>query len=77
MYPNLNAEMARRNITSQKIGEVLRKCEKTARNKLNGDTPFTISEARLISEQLFPGMSIDYLFEKNKETTAEFAEKEP
>ena len=62
MYPNLNAEMARSNITNRDLSKLLGKCEKTIRNKLTGITPIYICEARLIVATFFPKMTIDYIF---------------
>lgn len=67
MYPNLNAEMARKCVSVKSLCDTLGKCEKTIRNKVSGNTPFTISEAKLIAETFFCGMTIDYLFAKSDE----------
>lgn len=65
MYPNLKAEMARNGVTVKDIQKVIGKNEKTARNKMNGKTPITISEAFSIALNLFPGLTVDYLFSVN------------
>ena len=62
MYPNLNAEMARHNFSVSDLCKVLGKCEKTIRSKVRGDTPITLCEARKIVMELFPEVTIDYLF---------------
>ena len=36
--------------------------EKTARNKINGETDFTYPEAEEVRNRLFPGMRMEYLF---------------
>ena len=62
MYPNLNAEMARHNVTPKDISEVLNVTLETARNKLYGRTKVSTQEAEVIRDAYFPGMTIDYLF---------------
>lgn len=65
MYPNLKAEMARNGVTVKDIQRVIGKNEKTSRNKMNGKTPITVSEAFSIALTLFPGLTVDYLFSVN------------
>ena len=36
--------------------------EKTARNKINGETDFTYPEAEKVRNDLFPGLRMEYLF---------------
>lgn len=67
MLSNLMAEMARFNITSKDIKEVLSCTERTVTNKLNGDFEFSVDEAMKIRDTFFPGMRIAYLFLKNTE----------
>ncbi len=62
MYPNLNAEMARHNVTPKDISEVLNVTLETARNKLYGRTKVSTLEGGIIRDRYFPTMSIDYLF---------------
>lgn len=62
MYPNLNAEMARHNITPKDIAEALNMTLETARNKLTGRTKLSTPEAEKIRDKHFPNMSMDYLF---------------
>ncbi len=62
MYPNLKAEMARRNIEIQAIMDVTGKSRPAVSNNLNGRGSFTINEAIKIKNELFPTCSIDYLF---------------
>lgn len=64
MFSNLNAELARRNITAKELAEVLKVSRKTVDNKLSGRSEFTLSEILAIAE-LLPGNSITYLFEKS------------
>lgn len=62
---NIENEMPRFNVTYFDIQRVLDCSEKTVRNKLNGVTDFTYSEVKRLRDELFPGMSIEYLFDTN------------
>ena len=62
---NIKNEMPRFNVTYFDIQRVLDCSEKTVRNKLNGVTDFTYSEVKRLRDELFPGMSIEYLFDTN------------
>lgn len=59
---NLKAEMTRYGVTVYDVQQVLGCSEKTVRNKINGDTEFTISEALKLKRNLFPSLDLDYLF---------------
>ena len=52
---NLKAEMQRNGLTVKDIMSTIGCSEKTARNKINGETDFTYPEARKSSERAFPG----------------------
>ena len=62
MYNNLKAEMARHDMSAPDLARALGITEKTARNKLQGKTPFTVPEAIIIQRDLFPQCDILYLF---------------
>lgn len=62
---NIENEMPRFNVTYFDIQRVLDCSEKTVRNKLNGVTDFTYSEVKRLRDELFPGMSIEYLFDSH------------
>lgn len=69
MLSNLKAEFVRKGIEPYKgVMSALGCAEKTARNRLNGVTPFTVPEAHKIMECYFKndGFSIWYLFEDDK-----------
>lgn len=66
MYANLRAEMARNRIEIQSIMNVTGKSRAAVSNNLNGRGAFTIDEAIKIKKNLFPTLSIDYLFEPEK-----------
>lgn len=69
MYPNLEAEIARARATDKELAEAACISQKTLYNKLTGDTPFTIDEARLLCAFLEKKsgrvMSIKHLFNIN------------
>ena len=62
MFKNLEAEMARKNLTKKKISDELPIVYKTLLNKMNGYTPFTKAEMFAIKKKYFPECTIDYLF---------------
>ena len=68
-FTNLRAEMARVNITGRDIAKVLSISEGSAYNKLNGSTEFTLREIVVIRDAYFPQMTIDELFESDKQVS--------
>ena len=63
MYPNFNAEFARKGFTLEKLSEEMEKRGKkrtvaTLSLKLNGKAPLTVDEAKLMRDIVAPGMSI-------------------
>jgi hypothetical protein len=64
MFPNLRAEMARKNITSREVSKKLDIGVKSMSNKLIGKTEFKRKEMFTIKHEYFPEMPIDYLFEE-------------
>ena len=65
MYPNLDAEMARRKITRQTLAKELRITPSTLSFKLNGKAILTLAECIEIRNVIDPKLSIDYLFASN------------
>lgn len=59
---NLKAEMQRNGLTVRDIMNTIGCSEKTARNKINGETDFTYPEAERVRNKLFPGLRMEYLF---------------
>ena len=59
---NLKAEMQRNGLTVRDIMLTIGCSEKTARNKINGETDFTYPEAEKVRNDLFPGLRMEYLF---------------
>lgn len=66
MFPNLRAEMARKNINGKHLASVLNISHDSVGNKMNGRTEFTRLEMFRIKQELFPNLSIDYLFATDK-----------
>jgi transcriptional regulator with XRE-family HTH domain len=69
MYPNLKAELARKNITLEKLSKALEergiyKTIQTLSNRINGKCTFTLDEAKAIKEILGTDIPIDILFEE-------------
>lgn len=62
MLQNLRAEMARHAISSADIAKTIKRSERNVRDKLNGEFQFSIEEAKMIKDQLFPECSLEYLF---------------
>ena len=62
MLMNLRAAMAVKKITTLVIAQLIGTTEKTVNNKLNGTSDFTVPEAILIKENLFPEYDLCYLF---------------
>ena len=66
MLHNLLAEMARREITTEKLAQVAGINERTAYNKIREISKFTIKQSIAIQEQLFPECELKYLFASTK-----------
>ncbi|MBZ9615335.1 XRE family transcriptional regulator [Clostridium estertheticum] len=64
MYKNLEAEMARHNISKKHVAEFLNVRYATVLDKLNGKYDFKLNEAFIIKKELFPNLDFEYLFQK-------------
>lgn len=62
MYPNLNAEMARRNLTVTRLAELTGIRYGTLVLKIRGKGTFTMKEAVQIRDAINKDLSLDYLF---------------
>ena len=62
MYPNLEAELKRKNITRQQLADFLEINVATVSRKMTGNGQFQLSEAFQIINGLLPGMTMEYLF---------------
>lgn len=69
MFPNLNAEFARKNLTLEKAVEELDKLGFTMKVptlslKKNGKYPFTLNEAKALKKILGTDLPLEVLFEE-------------
>ena len=64
MYPNVNAEMARHNITQAMLADEINVTKSTMSLKLSGKSPITLDEAFKIKDALMTRLTIDALFTK-------------
>lgn len=62
MLVNLQIEMERHGVTNRDIARLLRKTERTIRDKISGRFDFSVNEARKIRDAFFPNVRIEYLF---------------
>ena len=63
VYPNLKAEMARQGYTGSDIAKALGIHVSGAYLLLSGKRSLPIRKAMQIRNELFPGMTLDYLFD--------------
>ena len=61
-YPNLRAEMSRRNVTVQDIAEAIGRGRDTVGKKLARERPLHYDEAVIIADAFFQDVDIRYLF---------------
>lgn len=62
MYPNLEAEMARRKVTRMELAELLGITPTTLGNKLNGKTDISLPECLEIKAKLKISIPVEELF---------------
>lgn len=62
MFPNLNAELARKKITLKALAELTGIGYESLKNKASGVTEFKRNEMYAIKKNAFPDLSVDYLF---------------
>ena len=62
MYPNLNAERARKGITLDTLADALGVTVGTVSLKLSGKAPITVAEAKVIKATIGVDMPLDELF---------------
>lgn len=68
MFPNLDAEMARKKITRTMLAEMIHKTPTTLSMKLNGKAMLTLAECIEIRDAVGKEFAIDYLFASDEET---------
>jgi len=70
MYPNLEAELKRRNIKRTDLAAHLGCAVTTISEKMQGNSDFTVKAAKKIKELLGGSLSLEYLFATDEEATA-------
>ena len=66
MYPNLRAELARRNLGLQEIAELLGLTPSSVSKKIAGKQTMTLSEAFKIQKWLNTDITLDELFKREE-----------
>ena len=61
MFPNLEAEMARKKISIKKLSELTGINYETLKLKFRGVTEFKLGEMLLVKRKVFDNKSLDYL----------------
>lgn len=61
-YPNLSAELKRYGFTQDQMAARIGRTPETVSNWMLGKTSPTVSDAFKIRDELFPTMSVEYLF---------------
>ena len=64
MYSNLEAEIARKNLTNLMCAHICNISEKSFSNKRTGKTEFVLSEMKALQAAYFPDCTLEYLFEQ-------------
>lgn len=62
MYPNLEAELARKRINRNSLAKIIHKTPTTLSLKLNGKAPITLNECIEIKRAIDTDCSIEHLF---------------
>lgn len=74
MYPNLEAEMARKGITRLSLADKIHRTPTTLSLKLNGKAYLTLPECIEIRDAIGSEFSIDYLFAPTEDPLPALAE---
>ncbi len=64
MYNNVKAEMKRKGIILEDLAEALNLTISTVSQKLNGNYPITLNEAKIIKSRLGVDIPLEELFEE-------------
>lgn len=70
MYPNLEAELKRRNIKRADLAAHLGCAITTISEKMQGNSDFSVKAAKKIKELLGGGLTLEYLFACDDEPSA-------
>ena len=63
-FPNLASEMARAGYGAKEIASALGCSRYSVYSRLRGEAQTSVAEAAKVRDELFPGMTIDYLFDE-------------
>ena len=77
-YPNLVAEMTRFGVTNSEVAKAANYDPSTISQWINGrrKSPFPIAAAMRVRNDLFPGMSLEYLFSEEPVSASDDGAKE-
>ena len=70
MLSNLKAEMARTNVTIPAIAGVVKKNDRTIRERIKGNGYFSMHDAMAVRDAFFPGLTLEYLFAEAEQDSA-------
>lgn len=73
MLGNLKAEMARINITTADIAVVIKKSDRTVRDRIKGKGQFSVPDATAVRDTFFPELTLEYLFTRTPEVMRDSA----
>jgi len=73
MFPNLEAEIARKKLTNAMCAAVCGISEKSFSNKRTGKTEFVLPEMVALQSKLFPTCTLEYLFEQESDSHSQKA----
>ena len=62
MYPNLEAELARKKLSNSECAKACSISDKSFSNKRCGKTDFTLTEIKILRKVFFPNCTLEYLF---------------
>lgn len=66
MYKNLKQEMESKGITIKALAAAIGVQYQAVSLKISGESDFWFTEAQTIRDVFFPGMQLEYLFEKSQ-----------
>lgn len=67
IFPNLVALMAEKNLSVSDIAKAIDRQTETTRKKLAGTNPFSLNEAIMLQEALFPEIQFKVLYSRTAE----------
>lgn len=67
IFPNLVALMAEKNLSVSDVAKAINRQTETTRKKLAGTNPFSLNEAIMLQEALFPEIQFKVLYSRTAE----------